>query len=114
LAAAKPVRLLEEAQEELDQATGWYTQREQEVGQRFWRAVDDALLHLEDSPSSGSRLLGLPSDIQVRRLRLRPYEVSDTFLGHLPGYVLAFAMRSSSTATAAFSMRPSATPIVSA
>jgi hypothetical protein len=39
--------------------------------------------------------------------RVRPRE------GDSGGYVLDFAMRSSSTATAAFSMRPSATPMVS-
>lgn len=51
----KPVVFLTEAAAELDDAAAWYERRQQGLGSRFLRYVEDALSRIQERPRSGIR-----------------------------------------------------------
>jgi plasmid stabilization system protein ParE len=72
----KRVRLRRAASRELRDAIGWYRERNEEVAERFAAEVKRTLEHIEQFPSTGAFVPGVP-DLDVRRLPVHnfPYHV---------------------------------------
>jgi plasmid stabilization system protein ParE len=72
----KRVRLRSAAKRDLQEATAWYRERNEEVAVRFGHEVAQTLEHLERFPSTGGFVPGL-SDPEVRQMPVHnfPYHV---------------------------------------
>ena len=72
----KRVRLRRAARREFREAIAWYRERNEEVAERFAAEVERTLEHLEQFPSTGAFVPGVP-DLEVRRFPIHnfPYHV---------------------------------------
>ena len=92
----KPVRLSEEAIDELLEAAVWYRARRPGLESEFLAEVDRVLPLIGSSPASFPRLLDLPEDLVIRRALLPrfPYAVIFMDLGeHIRILAVAHAKR---------------------
>lgn len=78
----KPVRLDEDAQEELDAAVAWYDAQtgRAEIGTELLDAVDSAIGRISRSPEVFPIAFDRPADIVVRRYRMRTFPYALIFM----------------------------------
>ena len=62
-----PVRFLDEAVAELEDASGWYQQQRSGLGLVFLAAIDRTVDRLSRWPKTGSLIDGVADDLEVRR-----------------------------------------------
>ena len=70
-----PVRVLAEADEEVDHAIGYYELESPGTGKRFLNAYAELLTHASAFPRAGTRLV----DYEVADCEIRAFMVSTTF-----------------------------------
>jgi plasmid stabilization system protein ParE len=86
------VRLLPEAEEELEHAAQWYEDRLRGLGEQFLEAVIDAILSIEKHPRRYARVHYLKSRKDVRRFMLGRFPYSVVYrLGKEEALVVAVA-----------------------
>lgn len=76
----KPLRLDEEAAEELDAAATWYEVRRPNLGIDFIAAVREALRRIAASPRACPLAGGVPIHLGVRKLSLRRFPYAIVFV----------------------------------
>ena len=89
---SQQVRLAPEASAELENAAQWYEQRHAGLGLAFLAAIDVAIVSIVRSPRVGAPIVGLPGDLEVRRVPVLRFPYHLAYLitqGQI--YVLAIA-----------------------
>ena len=69
----KPLRLDDDAAEELEVAATWYEARREGLGGDFIAAIRDACHRVIERPDAYSLAAGVPSELGVRRCLLRRF-----------------------------------------
>jgi toxin ParE1/3/4 len=74
---SKPLRLEEEADAEVEEATRWYEQRRPGLGQDFLASIDAVLDQISRLPGRGAPVPQVPRHLKVRRAPVGkfPYHV---------------------------------------
>lgn len=76
-----PVRFLDEAVDELEDASSWYQEQRSGLGLVFLTAVDRTVDRLSRWPKTGSLIDGVAEDLEVRRM---PIEQFPYYLAYIP------------------------------
>lgn len=76
----KPLRLDDEAVEELEAAAAWYEARRQDLGLDFVATIREALLRIADRPQTWPLAPGVPERLGARRFLLRRFPYSVVFV----------------------------------
>lgn len=74
-----PVRMLDLAQQEARAAALWYERRQTGLGRRFSQALQDALLAIEQRPTSFPHLETVPPDVPIRRAIAKRFPYLEIF-----------------------------------
>jgi len=87
----KPARLAAEAVVELSEAAAWYESQREGLGEELLREFEVALAAIESRHSAFPRLLGISSDLNVRRALLPRFPYAAVFM-ELPSEIRILAV----------------------
>lgn len=76
----KPIRLEDEASDELSHAATWYEQRQPGLGRRYLQAVDATFQQISRIPRAGAPMPRVPAALGVRRVPVKGFPYIVVFL----------------------------------
>jgi plasmid stabilization system protein ParE len=75
-----PIEFSAEAEEELEAAVVWFDEQRSGLGSDFMEAIDDAIGLISEWPRSGSIVVDVPEDLEVRRAPISRFRFHLGFL----------------------------------
>lgn len=76
----KPLRLEPEARDELRSSADWYDDQRPGLGLEFLEAIDEAFVRVGRLGVDGRPVVGVPSELNVRRIRVQRFPYAVVFL----------------------------------